>query len=729
MAFNPEVQSKKESLGLHDDEEDRLEREIGRRENNGAEPDNKELLGLRDDEEARLEKESGHRGNKEVEQDSKEFLGLRNNEEERLDKENKRREISDKDREAQGRMDKLRAELDGSRAEYAKYHYQSKNQWARLKSFFGSVSVGQDRDLETMRGIYQKSLMDYRNAQMSNIDALPEAEKRKAMLDMKIFDIKEHISLYKDRVDAKAEKFPTVGKVAMKAVDWYRKLNPKTKLVLSGALLAGGMVSGVGAAAGIFGGLALAKRMLGAGAAGVGATGFMEARAQKKEHAQLNASIEAFRGLTPEEQKGQLASFDNASFMQLEKSFHGKVAGRERRVMAGIGVTAGVMALGFAGKMFGAHHDMVQGTAGQQIVDNKIQPLNIGHTASSGVDHTSPQGMNPDYIKDQLAKQDKIWMEVEQKNSYMHNIAQKMGIDDSNKLEYHRGADGALYINNAKVPDNILSADERSLTHTISDMNGIENGNKPGNFDGEKVRNALKHASKLRSSNDIHMSETGGIVNHNIDQSIVNTAHEQLTVNTGSSVEGTLMKYLEAHHDKLTEGKMGWDPNKYKNIHEWAGKRAHVLAQEFAKTHKGLDIDRYVQPGTKLDLDLSNPADVKLNVNFEGGPHIVPDHEKIMHAVNSRQETNIGGNVPSEKIMENINYQKDIMNAFQLNKEGFSFYDKHPASEALKAARQTPAHVRSLIDNFLINLDKRDVNFGNRTVTDVLKEALANSKG
>ncbi|MEA3323479.1 MAG: hypothetical protein U9Q12_04625, partial [Patescibacteria group bacterium] len=66
----------------------------------------------------------------------------------------------------------------------------------------------------------------------------------------------------------------------------------------------------------------------------------------------------------------------------------------------------------------------------------------------------------------------------------------------------------------------------------------------------------------------------------------------------------------------------------YKDVHEWAGKRAHGLAQEFAQAHPGIDIDM-VQPGTALNLDLSNPADVRVDIDFEGGPRTLAEVDTI----------------------------------------------------------------------------------------------------
>jgi len=178
---------------------------------------------------------------------------------------------------------------------------------------------------------------------------------------------------------------------------------------------------------------------------------------------------------------------------------------------------------------------------------------------------------------------------------------------------------------------------------------------------------------------------------NNIELDANNIGH--LTVEKGSSLEGTLMKFLEANHDKLTEGGMGWDPDKYKDVHEWAGKRAHGLMKEFAQTHKGIDLDR-VQPGTELNLDLSNPADIKVDVNFEGGPHIVPESVKT--------------EIPHEDVLERITDNSEILKAFNITDEQFAAIKDEPVSNILnRTISKDPANWTSLekvlMDYFLYN--------------------------
>ncbi len=75
-------------------------------------------------------------------------------------------------------------------------------------------------------------------------------------------------------------------------------------------------------------------------------------------------------------------------------------------------------------------------------------------------------------------------------------------------------------------------------------------------------------------------------------------------------MEKTLKEFLKNNANKLTEGKMGWDPNKYASLEEWAGKRAHLIAEEL-RNKMGDKIDN-VFPGDKIMLDISNPTDIKI---------------------------------------------------------------------------------------------------------------------
>ncbi len=112
-----------------------------------------------------------------------------------------------------------------------------------------------------------------------------------------------------------------------------------------------------------------------------------------------------------------------------------------------------------------------------------------------------------------------------------------------------------------------------------------------------------------------------------------------LEIVKGDSVKSRLAEFLKDNSTRLTEGGMGWDPqdSRWENVEEWANDRAVGLAAEIAKANPGVDIG-FVESGTKLNLDLSDRGDVKVDIDFEGKKHIIPENEKIKFDVGNAQE-------------------------------------------------------------------------------------------
>lgn len=258
--------------------------------------------------------------------------------------------------EAEKKMDALKSAMEDARQGYARVHYKSEGLKDKIKAFFGKASVEGDPDVDKMRAEYKQALENYRSARLGSLEGLSEEQQKEVLKEMKEFDLKESINLYDSRVATKAEMHGSkFGKFVHKAVLGYKNMHWRNKIALSGGLLVAGMAVGTtGFAAGLFGGAVLLKRGLGAAAAGVGATGWAEARMHKKEGEGIQAALEKFGELPVEVQKAHLAQFDDVSLKRIEENFHGKITGRSRRVAVGIGAAAGVLALGSVSKVFSA---------------------------------------------------------------------------------------------------------------------------------------------------------------------------------------------------------------------------------------------------------------------------------------------------------------------------------------------------------------------------------------
>jgi hypothetical protein len=191
-----------------------------------------------------------------------------------------------------------------------------------------------------------------------------------------------------------------------------------------------------------------------------------------------------------------------------------------------------------------------------------------------------------------------------------------------------------------------------------------------------------------------------------------------ITIESGDSVEGALIKFLETNNDKLTEGGMGWDSDKYKDVHEWAGRRAHGLVQEFARANPSIDLNA-TQPGTILELDLSNPADVKVDIEFEGGPRIVSEGVKTEIPNETNVEVNSDENI-NEQTVNNV----ASAGVFGMTQEQYNQVSNKPVSEIIDVATGKQPEDWSQLERALLELSRpdSDIDITDKTVADVVND-------
>jgi hypothetical protein len=721
----------------------------------------------------------------------KETLDLRNDEEERLAQEVDRRKkepTENIDKKNVIDHEKLKKNLDDARQHYAKLHYKNEDMVNKIKAAFGHFNTEQDNDVNAARDDYKKALMAYRNAQLGDMEQLSDEQKKERITELHALDVNEHIALYEDRVTIKAEQYPAIGKVALKAVELYKKVPTKYKIAFSAALLASGAIVGVGAtAAGIFGTMAIGMRTLGAATAGMGATGWAETRAQKKEFAGIESAIEAFKNQDLQKQMAQLQQFDDVSFQQLEKAFHGKIAGRSRRVMAGVATMAGVMSVGAV-----AHALMADEVLQKDITNNNM-------TGTTPQEHM-PDGAEALRMKAQMAR----------------DLAHQMGISDLDNLKTESVGGVPVEINGQPVPENFYTDEQRqridiarkadatmsgeqNLRTNVakSDSHVIESGGTPDNMnevygesspgDAEKsdnvprytkdeLREAMKQsdASQLADNPEksgwdargAHIPESGDIAEFSgedhvetatgnlsgieMDASGIGT----LSIEKGGSLEGSLIAFFTANSDRLTSGGMGWDPEKFKDVNEWAGKRAHGLVVEYMESHPGIDMDT-VQPGTTFEIDLNNTADIRIkDIDFKGGPHIEATEQKIRFATQENtmaEERNISSHSSSQqfpgwnnpdavsgttqetanasegKIIDSLRTKDEIIRAFDLTEKEYDLVRNEPAISYVEKVRNVPSDLRLPLDDYLVTLSEKDgVDLSQKTVGNILENVEIN---
>jgi len=123
----------------------------------------------------------------------------------------------------------------------------------------------------------------------------------------------------------------------------------------------------------------------------------------------------------------------------------------------------------------------------------------------------------------------------------------------------------------------------------------------------------------------------------------------------GKGIKDSVASLLAQNSEKLTEGKMGWDPNKYKSVEEWANKRAIGIVAELKEKYPEYDFDK-VSVDSKIEVDLSNKADIKV-VGFDDPKHLGGSQNfvKDLEEKTSEESTlNNNENITKEKVAPEI---------------------------------------------------------------------------
>lgn len=152
----------------------------------------------------------------------------------------------------------------------------------------------------------------------------------------------------------------------------------------------------------------------------------------------------------------------------------------------------------------------------------------------------------------------------------------------------------------------------------------------------------------------------------------------EIAVIAKTGIKDSLAKLLIDNHDKLTEGKMGWNPDKYASIEEWADKRAIGIVGELKNQYPDYNFDK-VSTETRFLVDLSNKADIKI-VGFEdvqnlgGESEIIKELEEKIDSNEKLEEgliSEIEEQTPEKKI-EADKFREEVINELQKNDPDFN---------------------------------------------------------
>ncbi|MEF3691851.1 MAG: hypothetical protein V3574_02210 [Candidatus Moraniibacteriota bacterium] len=136
-----------------------------------------------------------------------------------------------------------------------------------------------------------------------------------------------------------------------------------------------------------------------------------------------------------------------------------------------------------------------------------------------------------------------------------------------------------------------------------------------------EIKTEISQTEKLESATG---SKSDPVLTDNSVDSLT-----QIKVIEGKGIKDSLAQFLAQNHEKLTEGKMGWDPEKYASIEEWADKRAIGIVGEMQEKYPDYNFDK-VSAETDFQVDLSDKADIRIvgledKFNLGGNPESIEE--------------------------------------------------------------------------------------------------------
>lgn len=203
---------------------------------------------------------------------------------------------------------------------------------------------------------------------------------------------------------------------------------------------------------------------------------------------------------------------------------------------------------------------------------------------------------------------------------------------------------------------------EKEIARTLNEMKSLHKPDvlKQLSVDSKPENNISQGAEKETSSVGAQEASQGGNVEHEYNGIVLNESGEgDVYVKEGSSMKDTVAKLLIQNHEKLTEGKMGWNPDKYPSVEEWANKRAIGIVGEF--TGGSHDYDK-ISVDSKITIDLNNPADIKI-VEFVDGQDLESesDSDAVFGSENQGGAEDISGDQEEDVFEDNNEKPAEII--------------------------------------------------------------------
>jgi|GEM_PF-5158920 len=298
--------------------------------------------------------------------------------------------------------------------------------------------------------------------------------------------------------------------------------------------------------------------------------------------------------------------------------------------------------------------------------------------------------------------------------------------------EMNAESDEALQADaSGEIPDVSASAEE---SQEVSRTNELVN-KVPSDYHVEGDSSALTDS---HDAGDVGLANTGDpYITHGIDHvdmmdasledaswkgedvTMLSENVAALTVEKGTTIFGNVEQFFIDNKDQLTDGRMGWDPEKYGDteagVEKWASERASGLVNELQEQYSNVDFTS-TEIGEKFTVDLANLSDIRLNIadpsHFEAltaVPTDLPIADDFGTAMSPAEEIETGSATESDRVEQN-SPQKDVLETSTsapapevIQQQGPALESANASEVSLQGIEHLPPHevVKELNREFL----------------------------
>jgi hypothetical protein len=523
--------------------------------------------------------------------------------------------------EKQESLEELKTLVKEKRIACAREDYKNTNQFKRLKSILG-IKKNPYNNKETFAyQQYQGALHELRDLEIqslkdayANIDSLPEDKKELILAEMKqkmgelatYFGVDEKIELAAARTDARTEAWAETGtgkfadtalKKSAEMINWYRKLDPKLKMAVSGTLFAVGGVAGLTGAVGIASTVAsvkLLQRCISGAVLGTGVAGGLEAWSRKKAKDKVkNDKEEIINKEDWTEKFNALNDYCSKEMRTFHESLQKEKSGAIKRKLigAGVGVFVGSGAAADCAKWgFGMAKKVVFFMAespGAEVAWASPTTTDISHSEISSPG-AGLQG-------DNAAKLNTAPAALQGAMKYPEAVNSNADLSKGDAVKINTSPVSEIKENPVKLEAKVSAPDEIKPAEVAPEGNLDPNASPPTETEKAPAEASVPKPAEVK----VPEAKLVDVPNPEINANIA-----EVKIAKGGSIEKAIIKQLQ-------------ERGVFNKVQ--AGGIAHRMALDYAKEHSISFVElNHVKPGDilKLEIDPDNLEGMKI-ADFE----------------------------------------------------------------------------------------------------------------